>query len=360
MIERERWKARPSLYNVAVLMGLLLGLTTGISEAETNNVTLYGRAVSGFDWQNRVLNEKTGHSHSMSRMAGNQWGTSLFGLTGREDLGSGTEVGFRFESGMSLNAGAWNGDNMWNRRAYLRISSAGYGTLKFGKNQPVADAVWAIDPTGQQFIGTATLVRGRNWAGDDNIIYYKTPNFNGASVWGFWTLNGEHKSRDRKAALALSYDRGEDSILLMYDTTRDRDGRYSDIWTHSKELTVGGALKVGSAKLFAAYENLNAPRAAAPAASNANHVWFGARYAVTPSWTMIGSIFRIVTNRHNGSANLFMLGSDYKLSKRTLLYASIGSVQNSDGANFSVEATNNNPRAGHSQQGFYLGLVYAF
>ena len=76
--------------------------------------------------------------------------------------------------------------------------------------------------------------------------------------------------------------------------------------------------------------------------------------------TLIGAGFHVNVNNGGGNANLFMLGANYNLSKRTLLYAGLGNVRNGDNANFSVEATNNNPLPGQSQTGGYVGVSHSF
>jgi hypothetical protein len=41
---------------------------------------------------------------------------------------------------------------------------------------------------------------------------------------------------------------------VIYDTVRDANGNYSDIWSHSKELIVGGTYKFDKLKMFAGWE----------------------------------------------------------------------------------------------------------
>ncbi len=55
--------------------------------AETN-VTLYGRVATGVDYISNVA-KSDGGTGALWRGAGNQWGTSMFGFKGSEDLGGG-------------------------------------------------------------------------------------------------------------------------------------------------------------------------------------------------------------------------------------------------------------------------------
>ncbi|WP_316854227.1 porin, partial [Ralstonia holmesii] len=65
---------------------LALAGWTAPALAQTN-VTLYGRVASGIDYQNNVAPTATSPGGSLWRAADNQWGTSMFGFMGKEDLG---------------------------------------------------------------------------------------------------------------------------------------------------------------------------------------------------------------------------------------------------------------------------------
>lgn len=342
-------------------LGAALMLATAGTAQAQSAVTLYGRVSGGIDYQTNVYDPATGKSGSLWRGGGNQWGTSMLGFKGQEDLGGGLKALFLLESGFSLDDARFNGPGFFNRRSFVGLQS-GWGTLKMGKDMPISDAHWALDPTGQQFIGSATLVRGRNWGGHDNMISYETPNWNGLRALALTSLGeqAEGVTRLRKDALSVAYTASTYELRAIYDVARDASGRYSDLYTRSRNLTLGGSVTLDALKLFAAYEQLSAPDSAAGQPDKARHYWMGARYRATGPLTLIGAAYRTTVNRGGGSANLFMLGADYSLSRRTLLYASVGTVRNGGNASFSVQATNNNPAPGRSQAGLYLGMVHSF
>lgn len=344
------------LFSAAVLLG-----AAATSQAQ-DEVVLYGRVVMGVDYQSNIYNETTKRSGSWLRSADNQWGTSMFGFRGTEELGDGLQAIYQLESGFSAARGQTNGTALFNRRSFVGLQSKDWGTLKLGKNQPIADALWAIDPTGQQFIGSATLVRGRNWMGHDNMISYETPNWGGFSILALSTPGQQMGSNNklRKDAVSLTYTAPVFELRAIYDVNRDENGRYSRLYEASKELTLGGTVTIDQLKLFAGWQRLSAPDSAPVNPDKAQHYWVGARYGITPRLTLIGAAYRTTVNKSGGNANLFMLGADYSLSKRTLLYASVGRVRNSDNANFSVEATNNNPARGQGQTGMYTGIAHSF
>jgi predicted porin len=341
-------------------LAVTLGVAASGYAAAQTNVSIYGRVVAGVDYQNNVA-LPGGSSGTLLRAAGNQWGTSMFGFKGTEDLGGGLKALFLLESGFDATKGVTNGSALFNRRAYVGVSGSG-GTLKLGKNLFIDNDIWFLDPTGQQFIGTATLVRGRNWQGANNVIEYTTPNFGGFGAT-LQTSLGEQPgsfSKSRKDGVSMVYQGAGFEVRGIYDQVRDATGRYSSVFDASRELILGGTMSLDKLKLFAGYENLRAPDAVAGTPDRANHYWLGANYEVTPAVTLIGAGFHVNVNNGGGNANLFMLGANYSLSKRTLLYAGLGNVRNGSNANFSVEATNNNPVAGQSQTGAYAGISHSF
>lgn len=343
----------------AVVSVLALG---ALSPAHAqDNVSIYGRVVAGIDYQSNVA-LAGGGSGSLLRAAGNQWGTSMIGFKGAEQLGGGLQALFLLESGFDATKGVTNGAALFNRRAYVGLADAGWGNLKLGKNLAIANDVWFLDPTGQQFIGSATLVRGRSWQGANNIIEYQTPNFGGFTA-AVQTGLGEQagsSSALRKDGISLAYTTPMVEVRAIYDVARDAAGGYSDLYNTSKEFTLGGTVTLDKLKLFAAYQDLSAPDVAAGTPDKAKHYWIGANYQASPALTLIGAAYHTSVNQGGGRGNLYMVGANYNFSKRTLAYASFGTVRNSNGANFSVEATNNNPLPGQNQNGAYVGVSHSF
>ncbi|MDA8449311.1 porin [Acidovorax sp. NCPPB 3859] len=336
------------------------GTLPGAAHAQSN-VTLYGRVVAGVEYINKIADPVTGQTNSLTRAADNQWGTSMIGFRGKEDLGGGLSAVFNLEGGFSATKGT-TGSAFFNRRSLVGLSSASWGTLMFGKNLFNSNDVWNIDPTGQQFMSSATLVRGRNWPGVNNLIEYTTPNFGGFTAnvqLGMGEQPGSNKQL-RNEGLSLAYAANNLEVRAMLNSRRDANGNYSDAYNYSKDAILGGTYRIGAAKLFAAYEAISAPDAAAGAPSKLKHGWLGVRYDVTSALTLIGAGYRVSANRGNGNATLLMVGADYYLSKRTFLYASLGGVNNSSTANYAADVTVNGPGAGASQRAMYFGMGHSF
>lgn len=378
-------QVKPSFIGAKTLCALaLMGAFSAQAQAQTSSVTIYGRVVAGVDFLTNAGTNGTGTRWSA---ANNQWGTSMIGFKGTEDLGGGTNAFFLLESGFNSTKGAFNGSDtsngtaLFNRRSYVGLSSASAGSVKFGKNLFINNDIWYLDPTGQQAIGTASLVNGRNWPGASNIIEYNSPDMGGFTV-GLQTSLGEKPgsfnggvtnagtSDGRKDGISLAYQKNGLELRVIYDTVRDANGNYSDIWVHSKELIVGGTYKFDKLKMFVGWENLRAADAVSGAPDRANQYWIGANYDVTPQFQLVGGWFHVNANNASvsstgvgnggGTANMYMAGVNYFLSKRTLLYVDVGTVRNGTGASHQLENGGNLGVSGLKQTGGYFGIAHSF
>ncbi|AMP15973.1 gram-negative porin family protein [Collimonas pratensis] len=342
----------------------LLALAAASAQAQTN-VTIYGRVDAGVDYQTNVAlkdanGNPTGQTGSKLAASGNQWGTSMIGFKGTEDLGGGLGAFFLLESGFDATKGTTNGSALFNRRSYVGLNGSA-GSIKFGKNLFIVNDVWNLDPTGQQFMSTQNLVKGRNWPGANNVIEYQTPTWGGFNATMQTSLGEQAGStkNGRSDGISLVYATGGFELRAIYDVIRDANGRYTDVYTASKDLIVGGTYTVDKLKLFAGYENVSAPdTAAATDPDKINHYWIGANYAVTPALTLIGAAYHAKLNHDAGSASLFMVGANYNLSKRTLLYVDVGTVRNKGNADFGTEF--DSPLPGHAQNAGYAGISHSF
>jgi predicted porin len=343
------------------------------AQAQTN-VTIYGRIDAGINYQSNQAGAN-GSRGSKWGIDGNEWGTSMFGFKGNEDLGGGLKALFTLESGFDASNGQVNGGSgLWTRRSFVGLSGSG-GTLKMGKDLAIqSDPIWALDPTGQQALSTATLVKERNWPQTNNMVSYESPNFGGFSatvMHGFGEAAGSftkgvvpttgptninNGSRD---GISLAFVQPNYELRAIYDVQRDTNGQYSSLFASSKELTLGGTLTLDKLKLFAGYENLRANSVATGNPDRANHYWLGANYQITPALTLIGAAYHVNVNAGVGSANLFVVGGNYSLSKRTLLYATVGTVRNGANSDFSVEYGGGGIK-GQNQQAFYTGISHSF
>ncbi|SMG60742.1 porin [Paraburkholderia susongensis] len=98
-----------------------------------SSVTLYGLLDAGLTYTSNVA----GNSKWAAGSGGiNQ---SMFGLRGSEDLGGGLKAIFTLESGFNINnGGLGNNGGIFNRQAFVGLSSAQFGTVTLGRQYDAA------------------------------------------------------------------------------------------------------------------------------------------------------------------------------------------------------------------------------
>lgn len=110
----------------------LLGAGLASGAWAQGNVTLYGSMDAGVGYVNNV----GGHA-KWSMIQGNTQ-PDRWGFKGREDLGGGLSAIFQLENGFYTNNGQLaTANTLWNRAAYLGLSSPRYGTLTLGRQTPL-------------------------------------------------------------------------------------------------------------------------------------------------------------------------------------------------------------------------------
>jgi predicted porin len=341
-----------------------LTLACGLASAQSS-VTLYGRVAGGVDFMNKI-DTGNGQSANRFRAANNQWGTSMWGLKGCLDLGGGLKAVMNLENGFTSNDG--KSDALFNRWAVVGLSSNTYGTLLLGRAMGIPDSeVWSLDPMGFQFMGASTLQGDRTWGSRPNSITYNSPVWGGFSFRAQTGLNGTagHFNSGRQLAGVVAYENGPLMVKALYEELRDSNAQFSNLYSASRLYTVGGTYQAGAAKLFGGYSLIHTGGAlvadTANGATRQQTYWIGTNYQITPALTLVGGAYRATRNHGAGNGTLLTVGANYALSKRTLVYGTIGTVLNGNNAAFSVEAgSGNKPLAGSSQQGVYTGIVHWF
>lgn len=354
-------------------------MTAGVAAQAQSSVTLYGRLDAGIEYMNG-LPSANGGSASRWRAESGNWGTSLWGLKGSEDIGGGNKVVFQLEGSFNTMDGTGpGGGSLWNRWATIGIANDSYGTLLLGRELAIANGVWDFDPFGQSSWSTASLVRGRNWNKTSNNISYQSPKFYGFDVYGQYSLsnatnwNGNGSTgQGRSEGLQITYTNALFQVRGVYDEARNPvTGQLDDVFNYSREYFAGVNVFLGQFKLQAAYQSSHANSTAGNPANNGvtttQQVWGGVTWQATPAAALIAAVYHVNANNGGGNANIYTVGGSYNLSKRTLLDLQVASVRNSKTANFGLNANpagtdiaNGNPKFGGSQTGVYAGIQHLF
>jgi predicted porin len=110
-----------------------------------SSVTLYGRLDNGIEYIHGIA---SGTNASADRWRGQSgdWGTSMLGLKGIEDLGAGQVVLFHLEQGLNTANGTVGGDGGFNRWASVGLQNKTFGTLSAGRMLWISNGIWDFDP----------------------------------------------------------------------------------------------------------------------------------------------------------------------------------------------------------------------
>jgi predicted porin len=364
-------------------IAMLLAIVCPTAFAQ-NSVALYGRIDGGIQYLNHIATPSGGNASSWTAEGGD-WGTSMLGFKGAEDLDGGMASVFDLETALQIMNGTTGGGRLFSRRAYVGLKDEHFGQIQAGRNLFIdSDGVWEFDPFVQQAFASASLVRGRNWQQSNNNIEYHSPVIYGFDVQGQYAFGNQPDGFNRGApgefgrsdGIMLTYHSHLFDVRGIYDELRSTDGRMSNVFTSSREYFVGTNVRVSKFTIQGAYTHLSAPDTPAGLADHADYYWLGATWDATHQLAVTAAAFYIhmgdgggdASHDPAGHATMFVLGSTYHLSQRTFLYGTVAYVRNSSQSNFSLLANardatgsaNTNPLPGESQTGAYVGVMHLF
>lgn len=373
-------------------------LTIAAAAHAQSSVTLYGRLDAGLEYMSGVptgssaTGAATGSTHRFRAESGD-WGTSLWGMKGVEDLGGGSKALFQLEGSFNTMTGAGpGGGGLFNRWATVGVSNDNYGTVLLGRELFISNGLWDFDPFGQSNWSSASLVRGRNWPASSNNISYQSPKFAGLDFYGQYSLsnatnwNGNGTTtQGREAGAQITYTSALFQLRGIYDEIRNPangslygaaldtvngSNTSGGIFSASREYTAAVNVFLGPFKVQGAYQALRTSGATGVLPgqpTSLDHEWGGLTWQATPAAALIAAVYHVNGNNGAGNATIYTAGGSYNLSKRTLVDIQIASVRNSSGANYGLNANNpgtsvgtDNPLPGHSQSGVYAGIQHSF
>jgi predicted porin len=360
-------------------------MSAGVIAHAQSSVTLFGRLDAGIEYMSGLPNATNTGSTSRVKEESGDWGTSLWGVKGVEDLGGGTQAVFHLEGSFNTANGSLPAPGeIWNRYATVGIANNTFGTLSLGRELTLdGEDLWAYDPFGQSSWSSASMVRGRNWQASSNNIMYDSQTYYGFAVRVQYSLGnqtnfnngalgngGALNNAGRSDAVELKYTNSFVQLRAVYDEVRSVTGGLGDnangVWASSREYMAGGNLILGQFTLNAMYDGLRSSGlngVASGIPTTATQEYGGVNWHVTPA-QLIAAVYHVNANNGAGNASMYTVGGSYNLSKRTLLDIQVATVRNSNNADFSLEANlpgnPDNPLPGHSQSGVYAGIEHSF
>jgi predicted porin len=302
---------------------------------------------------------KTDHVH-VTRLTDGGVYASRIGFRGIEDLGGGSHASFQLEAGISSDTGTGNlpGPGL----AFTRLSKVGlgghWGAVEAGRMfTPLFNSVSRGDPFGFNTIYSPLALLGATDGQNgivkyasraNNMLYYRTPNSLPVMAHVAYSLgeagSAGHGSGDLWGAL-LGYT--SKSLYLSYALQKTHGGTAAAPLPDPRVSTYQAiSASFAATPQLQLYGDLIRSDAGDPAIASARVTVLGA------SWTTGASEFRAAASHRtvDGSArgqNLWVLGYDYNLSKRTALYTRVLHLQNGGGsaataADLPIDATGGN------------------
>lgn len=310
-----------------------------------SSVTLYGVVDAGLTYANKVPNGNGGGSSRVGLDSGGLSG-SRWGLRGVEDLGGGLKGIFNLESGFNLDDGK-SGQNsrLFGRNAYVGLQGQ-WGQLTLGRQQNLLyDFSLIYDPMA---IASRYSLAGQDaffaQRADNAVKYIGT--FGGLSVSALYSFNRDGNEQPglsklgREWSLGANYAGGPFAVGAVYDQSNQTTALTgAAVDNKEQRATIAGTYAFGPAKLYAGYRWYKANFATVAGNGNlrSNLYWAGLGYQATPALSLTGTAYyKQFKNSNAGNPWLFVVGTDYALSKRTDAYFNLAYAKNSSGSGLGV------------------------
>ena len=316
--------------------------------ANAQSLTTYGIVDMGFV-------SESGPASIQKLTSGAQSGTRL-GFKGTEDLGNNMKALFVLETGIAADAGGFNQSAGFARQSFVGLQSDS-GTLTLGRQYtPFFLALNAVaDPFASGLAGNAQNLIPSSGIRMNNAVKYASPTFSGVSgevAYGFGENTAGNDRASKNVGGSIGYTDGTLNVRLAYHKANGTTALTSDLSDTSTILAANYKFEV--AKVFAAYSDNNVEISG----RGKNRDLLIGVSVPFGNFTFIASyINKNGRSTANLDADQLGLGYTYALSKRTNLYAAWASIDNKNGAPYTV---GNNSETGTGDRAVNLGVRHTF
>jgi predicted porin len=300
----------------------VLGAFAGAASAQSS-VTIYGSLDLSLAKTN---NTGSGYAPNPGAPSNNaytvqQSNSSRLGFRGNEDIGGGLSAQFQIEHRFTPDDGA-AANPFWAGRSYVQLTSAAAGSVYLGREY--TPAFWPAvksDPFGWDGVGQ---MGSAQWSGylnpggvrSANTIGYKSPNLGGLTVQAATAL-AEGSGTGRTDGFNIEYGAGPLYAAMGYE--KIKGGSFD------KQGTTNFALhyNFGVAKVMGYYDTA---KIGAGGATKSKMFSLGVLAPIGPG-NLKAAYYRVNPDGANNNRSKFGIGYDYYLSKRTNVYADLGSAR---------------------------------
>lgn len=344
----------------------IAGLASTAAFAQSN-VTIYGRADYGF------MNRNHSGVENKAEFASGIAAGSRIGFKGVEDLGNGLKALFELEYGLAVDqtATGTTAATWLNRHSYVGLTG-GFGTVVGGRLDGVRYGIYnQYDPFAGGTVGNFTQMTAQVDRAD-NAVAYISPKFAGLTLTLAYASNIAgpeganvapalgNRNDNRLNTIMLAYDNGPFSAKADYEQILTR-GFNDDNKTWVG--TFGASYDFGIVKVSGLYDIVKSDNKSALfsnfTADRAN--WMVGLRAPIGKFAIKANYGRTDDKTNaNRDASKAAVGVDYALSKRTVVFADYGRINNNNGATFGISPAANGLAGGYGGNGFDLGIGHNF
>jgi predicted porin len=289
--------------------------------------------------------------------------STRLGFRGVEDLGGGLRALFWLETALTPDS---QGAATFARRTTVALAG-NWGEVRLGRDYTPQFWNWTVfDPFGTNGLGSATnlaagvdLVPGANYATfvrADNMVSYFLPAMGG--LYGQLSVAaGEGVAGNKTMGGRIGWAAGPFNVAGAYQVTEATFNEDVTFWN------VGGSWQAGPFSVRGFYSQIEADTSAFLDQSN----WYvGGTWAIgaTTLRASYGAMERDSTlaciGGNSCDATQWAIGATYDLSKRTALYATYSSIDNSGTALRVWGGANALPGLNDTNQGYQFGVRHSF
>lgn len=352
-------------------IALSAGLCSGATMAQT---VIYGIVDVGVEYVTNV-NAAKDSAVRMPSLTGTF--PSRIGFKGTEDLGGGLQAAYVLETGFAPDTGSLGqGNRLFGRQANVSLKNS-YGALTLGRQHNMSYmAMLKADVMGPNVYAIGSLDGYLPNARSDNALGY-LGSFNGLTLGATYSLGRDASATGgpaatncagevagnakacRQVTALLAYDTKAFGATASYDILYGGPGAAAGLTSsgyHDGRAILNGYVLVGATKVGL---GLIKRQIRAAADTDSTLYFLGASYPMSPSLVLDAQVARLDVKDTDKVSTLFTAKATYSLSKRTAVYATIGTMRNQGAAAIAVDA-GGSTAAGLNSSGIMTGVRHMF
>lgn len=317
-------------------------------------------------------------------------GPSIVGLDFRRNMTDSVAAIGKAEMGIFLDTGSsGQGSRLFGRQLYVGIDTP-YGSLTFWRQYSMLFfGLHGADILGPNIYGLGSIDAYIPNARADNAVAWRGK-FDKLSLGAHYSFgrdtvnntvpasgfcageNATDASACRGWSAMARYDDPKFGVSVAIDKQRGGTDAQAAFFNGSapiaiassgdgdRRITTNGYVRLGAAKLGAGWLGRKVEAGATDVRQDT--WWVAAEYALTPKWTIDGSVFRVANDDQDRHANLYAVRGLYKFDDQLAAYLTAGYIDNSTNATYGVSGGGAGaaPAAGKSQLGTMAGVRYRF